>query len=71
MHGKTPPELPTHGDVDRLFNSAEVRERLGGISESTFRRMCRDKEIDFVKQGTFVYVRASALQAYIDSLAAA
>lgn len=71
MHGKSPADIPTHGDVDRLLNSNEVRALLGGISESKFRRMCANEEIDVVKQGARVYVRASKLAAYIDSLSAA
>lgn len=72
MHGKNPTDPPTHGEIKRrLYDSVEVRELLGGLSESTFRRMCRNEEIKTVKQGSRVYVEADELDAYIERLRSA
>jgi hypothetical protein len=71
MHGNEAENTPTHGDTDRLLNSKEIRALLGGISESKFRRMTRDGEIPLVRQGSYVYARASDIAKYIASLPAA
>jgi hypothetical protein len=72
MHGKTSPDAPAHGNVtvkpNRLFNSREARELLGGISESTFRRLTGSGRLEARKQGVFVYVSQSAIDAYIARL---
>jgi hypothetical protein len=54
--------------VDRLFNSVEVRRLLGDISEPKFRQLTKSGELPARKQGSRVYVRQSAIQAYIDAL---
>jgi hypothetical protein len=71
MHGKTATDTPMHGDQERLNDSTEARERLGNISERSFRRLCKTGALQAVKQGTRVYVRESVLIAYIDNLPAA
>jgi hypothetical protein len=71
MHGKPATDTPTHGDIDRLLDSREVRKALGGLSESKFRRMTRDNVLPLVRQGSRVYVRASVLNSYIANLPAA
>jgi hypothetical protein len=75
MHVKTPPESPvrtnrTNGapTPERLYNSREARELLGGISESKFRQLTKSGELPAKKQGAFVYVPQSAIDAYIAAL---
>jgi predicted DNA-binding transcriptional regulator AlpA len=72
MHGKTSADTPTHGNVsmspNRLYNSRETRELLGGISESTFRKLTASGELPARKIGAFVYVEQSAIDAYIGGL---
>ncbi|MFI7547243.1 helix-turn-helix domain-containing protein [Actinoplanes sp. NPDC049599] len=55
---------------ERLFNSREARELLGHISERTFRELTKTGALPAVKQGAFVYVRKSAIEAYIAALPA-
>jgi excisionase family DNA binding protein len=55
---------------ERLYNSREARELLGGISERTFRELTKNGSLPAVKQGAFVYVRKSAIEAYIAALPA-
>lgn len=72
MDGKTLADTPTHGKATvaagRLYNSREARERLGGISESTFRRLTATGELPAVKQGAYVYVTQDAINDYIAAL---
>lgn len=72
MYGKTSADTPTHGNVsmkpNRLYNSRETRELLGGISESTFRKLTSSGQLRAKKQGVFVYVEQSAIDAYIAGL---
>ncbi len=72
MHVKTPPESPVrvNGETkpERLYNSREARELLGGISESKFRQLTKSGELGAKKQGAFVYVPQSAIDAYIAAL---
>jgi hypothetical protein len=72
MHVKTPPDTPAHvnqgATPNRLYNSREARELLGGISESTFRRLTASGDLEAKKQGAFVYVSQRALEAYIEQL---
>lgn len=78
MHVKTPADTPAHVSderkLQRLYNSQEARVLLGGISESTFRRLTarsRDGQpprLRAVKQGAYVYVPQDAIDEYIASL---
>lgn len=72
MHVKTPPDTPvrTNGETnpERLYNSREARELLGGISESKFRQLTKSGDLPAKKQGTYVYVPQSAIDAYIAAL---
>lgn len=72
MHGKNPVDIPAHGEtglpqeVDRLLDSTEIRAALGGISESTFRRI--SPELPLRRIGSRVYARVSELNDYIANL---
>lgn len=69
---KTPPDSPVHvnegAKPERLYNSREARELLGGISESKFRQLTKSGALRAKKQGAFVYVPQSAIDAYIAAL---
>jgi hypothetical protein len=54
--------------TERLYNSREARELLGGISESKFRQITKSGELFAKKQGAYVYVPQSAIDAYIAAL---
>jgi helix-turn-helix protein len=75
MHVKTPPESPVRvnwaAKSERLYNSREARQLLGGISVSKFRQLTKSGELAAKKQGAFVYVPQSAIDAYIAALPAA
>jgi hypothetical protein len=76
MHVKTPRDTPAHENPvaapNRLYNSRDARQLLGGISESTFRRLtAKGGALEAVKQGAFVYVSQRAIDAYINALPAA
>lgn len=72
MHRNAPADAPTHGSAEerpnRLYNSREARELLGGISERKFRQLTADGLLRAKKQGAFVYVSQDAIDAYIASL---
>jgi hypothetical protein len=76
MHRKAPADTPTRRSSEArqgLFNSLEARVYLGGISESTFRRITARRDgqppkLRTVKQGAFVYVEQDALDEYIAGL---
>jgi hypothetical protein len=80
MHVKTPADTPAHvsggAKPNRLYNSQEARALLGGISESTFRRLTGGRDgqpprLRAVKQGAYVYVPQDAIDEYIASLPSA
>jgi hypothetical protein len=80
MHVKTPADTPTHvspgSALNRLYNSQEARVLLGGISESTFRRLTSRRDgqpprLRAVKQGAYVYISQAAIDEYIASLPSA
>lgn len=72
---KTPPDSPVYANGDakpeRLYNSREARELLGGISESKFRQLTKSGALRAKKQGAFVYVPQSAIDEYINALPSA
>lgn len=55
-----------NGKIERrLYDSVEARELLGGISEPTFRRLTKAKELRVVRIGVKVYVEPEAIDEFI------
>lgn len=66
MDGKGLPEIPVDGKIERrLYDSFEARELLGGISEPTFRRLTKTRQLRTVKIGRNVYVEPDAIEEFI------
>lgn len=83
MHGKTPPHASTRDNTSdpridaptrenpndpRLYSSREARKLLGGISETTFRKLVISGELPARRRGRHIVIPRADLARYIDEL---
>lgn len=62
------PDAPLNSNGPRAYSVTESRERMGGISRSTFYRKVEHGELQTRKLGSRTVVMAAELERYLNAL---